>query len=301
MSEGTMIDDVPGPLGQPSLRLPATKHELWALLVALGAVFALVQIGAPIIRTFEFLDPKLRDYFIGISFAAFPLIHRSAKHNLARLSWQTEPVLHDSAPWYVAGVVAAAVLFGWNQFVSLLAGLAIGVMLSSFPETAMQAVKAEDLNLAVTTAALIIAMPLSAVAAVYAGILLNRHTRSYTFAAVGLAALCFIMINALMTWVMQPEMMLNVFGMLAQGGSVAMQVVMGMSIVGIVIFCFGSLGVTISRFNRERPLGRIVEAARKLPAEDREALSLQLTNRVNAAVRGVPSVAAIQLPTSAEP
>jgi hypothetical protein len=58
------------------IKFPASRHELGALALAVTVVFLLVQVGAPIIRTFDFLDPKLRDYFIGMSFAAFPFIHR---------------------------------------------------------------------------------------------------------------------------------------------------------------------------------------------------------------------------------
>ena len=63
-------------------RIPANAHELWALGLSLLVVLLLVQVGAPVIRELEFLDPKLRDYFIGISFAAFPLIHRQCKRGL---------------------------------------------------------------------------------------------------------------------------------------------------------------------------------------------------------------------------
>ena len=126
------MDDLPPPHRRRSLWLPANSHEFWALALSLLSVLVLVQVGAPVIREFEFLDPKLRDYFIGISFAAFPLIHRTYKQNLARLTIHQQPVKHDSTPWYVAGVVAAAVLFGWNQFVSLLSGISIGVLFAAF-------------------------------------------------------------------------------------------------------------------------------------------------------------------------
>jgi hypothetical protein len=281
------MDDLPSPLRTSSLRLPANSREFWALALALMAVFLLVQVGAPIIRDLEFLDPKIRDYFIGISFAAFPLIHRSCKQNLARFSTTDEPVLHDSAPWYVAGVVAAAVIFGWNQFVSFLALVAINMVLSPFDGAAMQSVDTNVLNTAATSAALVVVLPLSAVAALYAGILLNRHTRSHTFASVALASACFITINALMTWALQPDLIDAIVAQITAGGENAVGVLIGMSGVGIAIFGFGSLGVFVSRYNRERPVGRIVEAARKLPPDEREALALQLAARINRTARPV--------------
>ena len=68
------------------------------MALSLLAVFVLIQVGAPIIRELDFLDQKLRDYFMGISFAAFPVIHRGCKQGLAGLSAQA-PVRHDLAPW----------------------------------------------------------------------------------------------------------------------------------------------------------------------------------------------------------
>ncbi len=291
------MDDSRSPLRPRSLRLPANSREFWALALALMAVLLLVQVGAPIIRDLEFLDPKIRDYFIGISFAAFPLIHRSCKHNLARFSTTDEPVLHDSAPWYVAGVIAAAVIFGWNQFVSFLASVAIGVLLGSIGEATLQSVDANALNTAATSAALVVVLPLSAVAALYAGILLNRHTRSHTFASVALASGCFIAINALMTWALQPELVDVIVTQFRLGGSNAAGVLIGMAGVGVTIFGFGCVGVLVSRYNRERPVGRIIEAARKLPPDEREALALQLAARVNSQAPALKP----QLLTGAEP
>lgn len=292
------MDDQPPALRPRSLRLPANSREFWALALALGAVFLLVQVGAPIVRDLEFLDPKIRDYFIGISFAAFPLIHRSCKQNLMRFSAMDEPVLHDSAPWYVAGVMAAAVIFGWNQFVSFLTSVAIGVLLGSLGETALQSVDVNALTTAATSAALVVVLPLSAVAALYAGILLNRHTHSHIFAAVALASGSFISINALMTWALQPELMAAIVTQINSGGANAVGVLVGMAGVGVTIFGFGCIGVLVSRYNRERPVGRIVEAARKLPHDEREALALQLSARVNSSPR---PVAQPPLATGAEP
>ncbi len=288
------------PLRRSSLRLPANSREFWALVISLASVFVLVQVGAPVIREFEFLDPKLREYFIGISFAAFPLIHRTCKQNLSRISAYQEPVKHDSSPWYVAGVVAAAVLFGWNQFVSLLSGMSIGVLFASFEDAGIKNLDPATVNTAATTAAIVMVMPLSAIAAIFAGILLNRHTRSHTFLAVALAAFCFVAINTLMTWVFQPEMLEAIVEMISQGGETAIQVLFGMTLVGIVIFVCGAIGVLVSRFNRERPVGRIIEAARKLPPGEREALALELAGRVDAAAKN-QTVALSQMPTHAEP
>ena len=295
-----------------SLRLPATSHELWALLLAIVAVFLLVQVGAPIIRTFEFLDPKLRDYFIGISFAAFPVIHRGAKQTIQRFDRDPEPVRMDSAPWFVAGVMAAAVIFGWNQFVSFLSGMSIGVLMAFMSDSGLQQIDQAQLSTAVTTASVVIVLPLSAVAAVYAGILINRHTRSHPIAAVGLASVMFITINTLMTWFFEPAMIEQIVAMIMQGGADAISVVIGMGSVGLIIFLFAVAGVFISRFRHDRPVGRIVEAARRLPPSERDALATELARRVDtlaaasAAASAPPPAPPVpptprQMPTIAEP
>jgi hypothetical protein len=288
-----MNDDTPP--RQSSLRLPSNARDFWALILSVLAVFLLVQIGAPLIRELEFLDPKLREYFIGISFAAFPLIHRTCKQNLVRLSASTEPVRHDSTPWYVAGVVAAAVLFGWNQFVSLLSGMSMGVLFAAFEGAGIDKIDPDTVNSAATTAAIVIVLPLSAIAALFAGILLNRYTRSHTFLAVALASICFITINTMMTWAFQPQMIDAIVAMIAQGGEQAAQVLFGVALVGIVIFVFASAGVLISRYNRERPVGRIIEAAKRFPPQEREALALELAQRadINAHTRVQPASAAV--------
>ncbi|MEQ1753749.1 MAG: hypothetical protein ABL973_06420 [Micropepsaceae bacterium] len=271
----------------------------------MGVVFALVQVGAPIVRTFDFLDPKLRDYFIGMSFAAFPLIHRGCKQQLGRLANTSEPVLQDSAPWYVAGIVAAAVLFGWNQFVSLFALMSLEIMQSAYPDPQQLNLDPQVLSGLQVTAALVVILPLCAVASIYAGVQLNRHTRSHAIEAVGLAAICFMSINALLTWALNPEFMESIFQTISAGGPQALTLLLGMSMVAIIVFGFGIVGIGISRFNRERPLGKILEAARRLPAEQREALALEINDRVRhayavpASTVGMRSVT--QLPTGDEP
>ena len=302
------MNDEVSSVGSGPLRLPASKQEFWALIIAIIVVFVLVQIGAPIVRSLEFIDPKLRDYFIGMSFEAFPFVHRGSKQYLAKVSRSAEPELQDSAPWYVAGVLAAAVLFGWNQFVSFFSAMSLEVMQSAFPEPARLQLDEMELMNIQTMAALVIILPLCAVASVYAGMLLNRHTRSHTLGALGVAAAVFVTINVFFTWVMNPDYMTTIANVLSAGGAPAMQVAFGLSLVGIIVFSFGALGVFISRFNRERPLGKIVEAARKLPADQREALAVELAQRLQpikgpASLIGSPKSPSgpVQHATAAEP
>jgi hypothetical protein len=96
--------------------IPTNWHDFTALVAAVLSVFVLIQFGAPLVREIEFLDPKLREFFIGISFVAFPSILRGYKRGLAGVKLNA-PRHHDLAPWYVVSGMAAALLFAWNQFV----------------------------------------------------------------------------------------------------------------------------------------------------------------------------------------
>lgn len=287
------------------LKLPASRHELWALLLAVTVVFLLVQVGAPIIRTFDFLDPKLRDYFIGMSFAAFPFIHRGCKQNLARFLHADEPVLHGSSPWFVTGIIAGAILFAWNQFVSALAGLSHMTLIGIYPDASALNLSIEELTGVQTLAALIIILPISACASILAGIHLNRHTRSHVFGAIGIAAVFFVVANTTVTYAMHPDMVAQIFGIIFSGTSEGLQILFGMCLVGFIVFGFGALGVVISRFYQERPLGQIIESARKLSADERVSLAQELSLRMRSSQQtsrasSTPAVPP-QMPTVAEP
>lgn len=276
-------------------RVPTNGHEFAALGLSLLAVFGLIQLGAPIIRELDFLDPKLRDYFTGISFAAFPAIHRGCKRGLAGFKAQA-PVRQDLAPWFVVGVLAAALLFAWNQFVSLLGGLATGVALSQVQGANLDT---PEVMQGVILGNLAISLPLSAVAAVFAGIQLNRYARSRVFAALALASVFFLVFNLALNYIAQPEYIVEQITVAISGGALSMlQFFTGMALVGFVIFVFGCVGILISHFNRERSIGRLIDAARRLPAGEREALAADITGRLEAAARArVP----VPMPGAAEP
>lgn len=270
-------------VGESQFRMPSNAHEFAALALSLVAVFVLIQVGAPIIREFEFLDQKLRDYFIGVSFAAFPLIHRQAKRSLAGFTAQ-EIARHDLAPWFVTGVLAAALLFAWNQFVSFLGGAAMGLALGQLA----QGVNLDNVDVsgALMMSIMVVSLPMSAVAAMFAGVALNRHTRSRTFAALALGSVCFVAFNALTNWLLEPAMIEANWQQAAAQGEIGVAgFVIGLFLVGFIIFAFGAIGVFISRWKRERTIGRLMEAARHLPALEREALADEISSRVTEAAR----------------
>lgn len=282
-------------VGDSVFRVPTNGHELAALALSVLLVFVLIQIGAPVIRELEFLDPKLRDYFIGISFVAFPAIHRGCKRGLAGFKAQA-PVRNDLAPWFVAGVIAAALLFAWNQFVSLLGGLSTGVALSQVQGANLDT---PEVMQGVILGNLAISLPLSAVAAVFAGVQLNRYARSHVFAALALASFFFLVFNLSLNYLAQSEYVVEQISSAVSGGALSMvQFFGGMALVGIVIFVFGTVGILISHFNRERSIGRLMDAARRLTPGERETLAADITGRLEAAAR---AHAPPQTPGAAEP
>jgi len=270
-------------------RLPATAQEFWALFLSGVIVFLMIQFGAPLVRQFDFVDQSLRDDAIGISFAAFPVIHWQCKLGLATLTRQ-RTVRTGLAPWYVTGLVAAAVLFGWNQFVNLLGGISAGLAIGQLGQAANLA--DQDAALAVTMSEMAVSLPLSAVAAVFAGVLLNRNTRSHVFLALAFAGFCFVSLNAGTTWYFEPAMFeAQVASAAAEGTFGLAMFALGLFLVGLIIFVFGALGLAISWFNHERAIGRIMDGARRLPAAEREVLAGDIARRLEAAAQ--PAMAPI--------
>jgi hypothetical protein len=217
-----------------------------------------------------------------------------------------EPVLHDSSPWFVTGIVAGAILFAWNQFVSALAGLSHMTIIGAYPDPTSLNLSIEELSGVQTVAALIIILPISAFASVFAGIQINRHTRSHVFGAIGIAAAFFVVANTTVTYAMHPDMVVQIFSIIASGTAEGLQILFGMCLVGFIVFGFGSGGVLISRMYRERPLGQIIEVARKLSVDERLQLAHELNLRIRAAQAAsgtAVSSAAVQpqVPTAAEP
>ncbi len=266
------------------LRVPGNAQEFAALVLSVVIVFVLIQVGAPIVRDMEFLDPKLRDYFIGISFVAFPVIHRGSKRVLAGIRSQPAPAQHDLAPWFVTGVIAAALLFAWNQFVSFLGGISTGLTLG---QLGVGNADPATLTSAVMIGILAVSLPLSAFGAVFGGILLNRNSRSHALAALALASVAFVVFNAGTNWLFQPDFVVTQLNQaMEQGPAGIAAFAIGLVMVGAVIFVFGGVGVLISRFNRERSIGRLMEAARRLSAGERDALTAEIARRLDANVQG---------------
>lgn len=270
-------------------RVPTTAQEYSALGLALLAVFALVQIGAPIVRELDFLDQKIRDFFIGGAFAMFPFLHRGAKS--AMNGFKAAPLRPELSPWFVTGAFVATLVFAWNQFVSFVGGVAIGIFAAGAgvgPQTPPEAIDS-----AAVTSILAIALPLTAVAAIFAGVLLYRNTRSKVLLALAFATMLFVVFNVLVTWVTNPAFLAQQWGIAAAAGPVGiMQFFIGMAIVALIVFVFGGIGMLISRLMSEGSLGKVMVAARRLSPADREVLAADITSRVEAALRAKMAPAA---------
>lgn len=280
---------------QSIFRVPTNAQEFSALGLALLVVFALVQFGAPIVRELDFLDQKIRDFFVGGAFAAFPFIHRGCKQTLAGFKAQP-PVRPDLSPWFVTGAFAAMLLFAWSQFVSFLGGLSVGMAIAALGTADIN--KPEVVG-AVGMSILAMSLPLGAVASVFAGVLLNRHTRSHVFGALAFAAVLYVASNALTTWVVSPDYFKSQIAIATDGGAAGIaQFAIGMALVGVVVFVFGAIGIFVSRFYAERSMGKVMVAARRLPAAERELLAAEITDRVEAAMRAGTLSGKVQLMTS---
>lgn len=263
-------------------RVPTNAQEYSSLGLALVVVLVIVQFGAPIVRELEFLDQKIRDFFIGGAFAAFPLIHRGARNAMA--GFRAPPARPELSPWFVTGAFAATLLFAWNTIVSFLAGLSIGAFAGTVgvaPQTTPDVADS-----AMLASILMIGLPLAAIASVYAGVLLFRHTRSHVLLALAFAAFLFILFNTLVTAATNPAFIVAHWTQAMQNGvEGVVYFFVGLGLVAAIVFVFGGVGIVISRLMSEASLGKVMVAARRLSPADRELLAADITGRVEAALR----------------
>lgn len=249
-------------------RPPSNLREGIATIVALVLTLATVQVLAPVAKQATFLTEEIRNYLAGLGFAVFPPAYRFVNQGVQGLGARGGLLRPDLSPWFVTGLTAAALLFVWNTFVGLFTGIGMGVAMAQLGGGFDQKTVAG----AITTGGAFTAIPLTAVAAVFAGMLLNRWTRSGVVAALLLASLAYLLLNIFLTSVIQPEMLRQQME-LAKDPQQAAALFAGVLLVALITFLFGGLGVIVSRIRKERSIGRLVTAARKLPPKDRDALT----------------------------
>jgi hypothetical protein len=257
--------------GEGSLRAPSNLREVIALALALVIVLAIIQLGAPIVRELTFIDEKIRDSVIGLAFFAFPAINRTIKQLLDRSSG-AGLVRPDLSPWFVTGIFAATLMFAWNQFVTFLASVSIfGVVGTLAPPEAM-ANNPEVMILAIS----LISLPMTFIAAIVGGILLNRYTRTGILFALLLAVFALVSLNITISWLTTRDVIER---SLQQAGGIG-GLLIGFAAVALIIFAGLGIGVLISRINRERSIGRLLSAARKLSPTDRDEVTADVLARL---------------------
>ena len=274
---------------------PTSAQEFFGLALSVIAVFALVQFGAPLIRQLDFLDPKIREVFIGAAFAAFPVIHRASNRLVTGFKTATPmrvsvtlpvlvPVRPDLSPWFVSGAFVAMLIFAWNQLVSFAGAMAI----DTFAALAGVSEKtdAATANNAVISSLLVLSVPLTAVVSIFAGVLLYRNTRSHVILALAFAAVLYVLSNALVSSVLNPGYVHEQWVLATSEGAAGIgYLVLGMGLVAAVVFVFAGAGALGSYFSGESSLGKVMVAARRLTPAERDALAADITNRIEAALR----------------
>jgi hypothetical protein len=182
----------------------------------------------------------------------------------------------------------------------LFAGIAIDNVLSQFDLTNANV---EMLTQVVILSSMFITLPLSAVAALVAGIQLNRYVRSHVFLALALTSFFFVLFNLSLTLLAAQDFVIQQFNIALAAGAVGLlQFFAGMGIVWGVIFVFLAAGILISHFKRERSIGRLIDVARRLSPAEREALASEIAGKLaGAAPATAQPKASVQMPSAAEP
>jgi Na+/H+-translocating membrane pyrophosphatase len=122
---------------------------------------------------------------------------------------------------------------------------------------------------------------LSAAASIYAGMLLNRLTRSGVLLALLLASLVYLLLNVSTTYIFNREIFMAQLK-LAEDPVTAAAFGVGVMLIPLIVFLSGGIGIIISRLNRDRTIGRLSNAARRLKPEERDAVTQDVLDRLAA-------------------
>lgn len=253
MAEGVVVE--PG-----GLKPPSTLKEGLAALIAIGIVLAGANLAAVALQ--GVLQDDVRSSVVGMVFAGVPAVYGFSNRALNGFK-PSHLEFPDLLPWYVTGLFAGACLFAWIQFVGVVTGAGLGLSIA-----------ARGLVLDLPTMSMIagvVIMPLLAPPAFLAGVMMNRSTRGLVVLAVILAALLCSALSFFMSWSLSREAFNTlVVEQIAKDPTTGI----GVALPSIIALIFGLLGVAWSKFRRERSLGRITNAARRLkPAQRAQVLA----------------------------
>ena len=214
---------------------------------------------------------------MGTLFALYFPIERSINRVMIVTQGGEAHVRPDLSPWFVTGITAAVLLFAWNQFVGYLGGAAIGAAIGELSKT--MSLSHANVGQAIRVGATVLSIPLCAVASIYAGMALNRSTRSGVVFALLLASIGYLGLNVFMTWIFQRDTIVEMLHETTDQQQM-LGFAVGLALIAFVVFVFGAIGVIVSRVRRERSMGRLVSAARRLAPDDRDAVTEDVMNRL---------------------
>jgi hypothetical protein len=246
--------------GGGKLRPPSTMREVLALALAGVIGLGFVQMIAPIVESFAFIDELIREHVRSLGIAMIWPLYGLFSQVLLRASGEARTSRPDMPPWFVTGLIAGVLLFAFNQFASLLGAYSGTRAVESLGQT----VSLEGANRlgASQMGALYVGMPMTLLASLVAGVQLNKNTRQHVFLALALSAGAYVLLTLLNLALFEREQLTV---MLLSGPATAVAFFM----IALFILAFGAVGVIVSGFMGDRSLGRLTYAARRLNGDER--------------------------------
>jgi MFS family permease len=261
MAEGVVVE--PG-----GLKPPSTIKEFAAALIAGLVILGGAQVTTILLKG---TDETVRSGIVGLIFTAIAPIYAFANRALNGFK-SPRLEMPELLPWYVTGLFAGGALFAWIQFVGFACGAGIAVAV------AQQGLVISQQMMSVVVG--MVVMPMLAPAAFLAGIVLNRATRSWVVPAVFLGAVLCALFSFFTTWtVNHAAFQALVVDPIAKDPSASW----GLFAASIIAFVFGLLGVGWSALRRERSIGRIAHAARRLKKDERDQVLADINAALEAA------------------
>ncbi|MBI1359580.1 MAG: hypothetical protein GC155_04775 [Alphaproteobacteria bacterium] len=262
-------------MGTLALKPPSSLKEAVAAIISLVVVLAAANLAASGLKTL--LDPTVRSSVVGMLFASVPAVYGFSNRALngfrpKRLEYP------ELLPWYVTGLFAGACLFAWIQFIAFIVGASLGMA------SASAGLEQLDMHIIASVSGLA-TLAITAPASILAGMNLNRSTRGLVFVALLFASILCVALSIFTSWLLAPAFMAELMKQ-------PLQAVVGSAIPAMVVLVFGIIGVGWSALWRERSIGRLAHAARRLKPDQRDEVFSDITHRLAAAhVAEVPAQA----------
>lgn len=246
-----------------ALKPPSTLKEAAAAIISLAVVLVAANLTASGLKTL--LDPTVRSSVVGMLFASVPAVYGFSNRALngfrpKRLEYP------ELLPWYVTGLFAGACLFAWIQFVAFIMGASLGFA------SASAGIEEPNMRVIASVSGLA-ALAITAPASILAGMNLNRSTRGLVFLSLVFASILCVALSIFTSWLLAPAF-------IAELMKEPMQAIFGSTVPAIVVLMFGIIGVGWSALWRERSIGRLAHAARRLMPDQRDEVFAEITHRL---------------------